>query len=381
MHVPFLDLKANVGALRDEVLTALAEVVDTTAFAGGPVSDKFEEEFAAFTGAAEAVAVGSGTEALWLTLLGLGIGPGDEVITVPHTFIATAEAISFCGARPVFVDIDPVTYTLDPEQVAGAITVRTKAIIPVHLYGQPADMTPIRMLAAEHGLHVVEDACQAHGATYRHQRAGTLGDAGCFSFYPGKNLGAFGEGGAVTTNDAALAERLRQLRNHGQSAKNEHTLLGWNSRMDGFQAAVLRTKLRHLPEWTDRRRAIAAYYVDHMEASPAVVLPVEAGYASHVYHLFVVRVAERDDFMRYCNDHGVQCGVHYPKPVHLQKAYSHLGLARGMFPQAERAAAQVVSLPMYPEMTAAQAAHVANTVNAYAAERSDAVVDEAAYSI
>lgn len=359
LQVPFLDLKAQHDPLRAELLAAIGEVIDRSAFAGGPMVAKFEEDFAAYGQTRFAVGVGSGTEALWLALLAQGIGPGDEVITVPNTFMATAEAISYCGARPVFVDVDEQTYTLDPRQLERAITPRTKAVIPVHLFGQMADMDPIMEIAQRHRLMVVEDACQAHGAEYKGRRAGSIGHAGCYSFYPGKNLGAWGEAGAVVTNDRALAEKIRILRDHGQETKYHHSCIGWNARMDGIQAAVLRVKLKGLDRGNAARRAHARRYdellagLEHLTVAPA------AEYGVHVYHLYVVRVPERDRILQALAERGIACGIHYPKPVHLQDAYRSLGLGLGSFPVAERCAAEFLSLPMFPELTPAQIETVA----------------------
>lgn len=361
--VPFLDLKAQYAAIREEVAAALQGVLDQAAFAGGPFVEAFEREFAAFCGSADCVGVGSGTEALWLALLGLGIGPGDEVITVPDTFIATAEAISFCGAKPVFVDVDPLTHNMDPSKIEPAISGKTKAIIPVHLFGQTADMDPIMKIARGRGLYVVEDACQAHGAEYKGRKAGSIGDAGAFSFYPGKNLGAYGEAGAVTTNDAALRDRIRMLRDHGQARKYFHGVVGWNARMDGFQGAVLSVKLRHLPRWNEARRTLAKAYIESLESVPGIALPREAPYARHVYHLFPVRVRGRDSLIQALGAKGIFCGIHYPVPVHLQDAYRSLGLKVGSFPVAEAAASEFVSLPMFPELTLEQVRLVCSEIH------------------
>ncbi|MCS7337951.1 MAG: DegT/DnrJ/EryC1/StrS family aminotransferase [Verrucomicrobiae bacterium] len=358
MKVPFLDLKAHHEPLRAEINAAIAEVIDSCAFAGGPFVARFEEEFARYCGARFAVGVGSGTDALWLTLLALGVGQGDEVITVPNTFMATAEAISYTGALPVFVDVDEETYTMDAELLEQAITPRTKAIIPVHLFGQCADMDRIQEIAGRHGVPVVEDACQAHGATYKGQKAGTMGVAGCFSFYPGKNLGAFGEAGAVVTNDPDLAETIRMLRDHGQARKYVHSKIGWNARMDGIQAAVLRVKLARLDEVNARRRAHAALYRALLADCEDVILPIEAPWNMHVYHVYAVRVKDRDGVMEALAQRGVGCGIHYPIPIHLQEAYNRLGHKPGSFPVAERCARELLSLPMYPELTCEQIRYV-----------------------
>ncbi len=359
MRVPFLDLKAQYETIKGEVYVALQQVIDRTAFAGGPFVADFEKEFAAFCGTQHAAAVGSGTDALWLSLLAIGIGPGDEVITVSNTFIATAEAISFCGAKPVFVDVDAKTYTMDPSRLHAAITPRTKAIIPVHLFGQTADMDPILAIARERGLSVIEDACQAHGAEYKGRKAGSMGRTGCFSFYPGKNLGAYGEGGAIVTNDPELDQRVRMLRDHGQAKKYHHALIGWNARMDGFQGAVLGVKLKYLPDWNAARRANAARYSRLLSGVPGVVVPEEAAYATHVYHVYAIRVPNRDDVISALAAKDIHCGIHYPIPLHLQEAYKSLGLGRGSFPVAELAASEFVSLPMYPELSPEQIEWVA----------------------
>jgi dTDP-4-amino-4,6-dideoxygalactose transaminase len=354
MNVPFLDLACHHAPLRGEINTAIQEVIDGSAFAGGPFVALFEAHFAAHCDCLHAIGVGSGTEALWLTLLALGVRPGDEVITVPNTFIATAEAISFCGAKPVFVDVDERTYTMDPTALEEAITPRTKAIIPVHLFGQPADMDSIREVASAHGLFVVEDACQAHGAEYKGRKVGTLGDAACFSFSPGKNLGAFGEAGAVVTNSAELQDKIRTLRDHGQIRKYQHTMIGWNGRMDGIQAAVLSIKLRHLERGNRLRRSHAAHYDRALDGIDEVIIPRRAPGARHVYHIYAIRVPDRDEVMRFLAEKGIECGVHYRVPIHLQEAYRSLGYEPGAFPISERCAKEFLSLPMFPELTPAQ---------------------------
>ena len=358
MNVPFLDLNAHHAPLRAEFNAAIQEVIDRCAFAGGPVVAEFEEEFAEFCRTRYAIGVGSGTEALWLSLLALGIGPGDEVITVPNSFMATAEAITYCGARPVFVDVDERTYTMNPEALVKAITGKTKAVIPVHLFGQTADMKPVQAIANEFGLKIIEDACQAHGAEYMGQRAGSMGDAGCFSFYPGKNLGAFGEAGAVVTNNAELYEKIRVLRDH----RYYHSQIGWNCRMDGIQAAVLRIKLRNLEDANERRRSHAAQYHSALCDISAVTTPATASYARHVYHIYAIRVRERDRVMQHLAARQIGCAVHYPVTIHLQEAYRSLGHGEGSFPVAERCAGQFISLPMYPELTPEQVRQVTEGV-------------------
>jgi dTDP-4-amino-4,6-dideoxygalactose transaminase len=345
-----------------ELLEAFRQVTEASAFAGGPYVARFEAEFAEFCQTRYALGVGSGTDALWLSLLALGVGPGDEVITAPNSFMATAEAVSLCGARPVFVDVDEHTYTLDPEQLEAAITLRTQAIIPVHLFGQMADMDPILAIARRHGTPVVEDACQAHGAEYKGRKAGSLGVAGCFSFYPGKNLGAFGEAGGVTTGESDLRARIQMLRDHGQAAKHLHSAIGWNARMDGIQAAVLSLKLRRLGAANAARRAHADLYDQLLTTEPRVIRPAVGQHNSHVYHIYAVRVQERDTVLQRMAARGVHCSVHYPVPIHLQKAYSFLGLGAGSFPVTERCAQELLSLPMYPELTTDQIEFVVDTL-------------------
>ncbi len=359
MKVPFLDLKAQYLSIQDEVNAAIRQVVEKTAFAGGPFVETFEKEFAAFCQCQQAVGVGSGTDALWLALGGLGVGPGDEVITVPNTFIATAEAISICGAKPVFVDVDEKTYTLNPDLVEAAITSRTKALVPVHLYGQCADMDPILAVARRHGLFVVEDACQAHGAEYKGRKAGSMGDAGCFSFYPGKNLGAYGEAGAVVTNNPQLAAWMRMFRDHGQQKKYTHSVVGWNARMDGIQGAVLSVKLRHLPQWNEARRGHATLYTELLAGLQGVVAPVESPDVKHVYHIYAACVQDRDALIQRLAARDVHCGIHYPVPLHLQEAYASMALGPGSFPVAEASASRELSLPMFAELTPEQIRRVA----------------------
>jgi dTDP-4-amino-4,6-dideoxygalactose transaminase len=362
MTVPFLDLKIQHTPLMAEFEAVIRKVIESSAFAGGAFVERFEEEFAAFCGVAKAVGVGNGTDALWFSLLALGVRPGDEVITVPSTFMATAEAITYCGAKPVFVDIQERTYTMDPSQLEAAITPRTKAIIPVHLFGQMCDMDPILAVARKHRLAVVEDACQAHGAAYKGRTAGSVGDTGCFSFYPGKNLGALGEAGAVVTKDPDLAKKIQVLRDHGQAKKYHHTVVGWNGRMDGIQGGALSVKLKHLPRFNEARRSHAARYREALADVEGVILPSEAEYARHVYHIFAIRVQDREEFMQKMTAKGVSTGIHYPIPVHLQDAYRDLGYGVGAFPVAERCAGEFVSLPMFPELTEAQLFRVVESV-------------------
>jgi dTDP-4-amino-4,6-dideoxygalactose transaminase len=362
MKVPFLDLQAQHAPLRAEFDRAIASVIDQGAFAGGPFVAAFEKDFAAYCDCEHAVGVSNGTDALWLALLASGVGPGDEVITVPSTFMATAEAITYCGARPVFVDIDERSYTMASSQLEAAITSRTKAIIPVHLFGQCADMDPILEIARAHRIPVIEDAAQAHGAVYKARRAGSMGAAGCFSFYPGKNLGAFGEAGGVVTNDAKLAETMRVLRDHGQERKYHHSLVGWNCRMDGIQAAVLQSKLRHLDEGNERRRAHAAAYTRAFQDLREIIAPAETSGIGHVYHIYGIRVPERDEVLRLLESKGVGCGIHYPVPVHLQPAYQELGYGRGSFEVSEQTSSEFLSLPMFPELTETQRNYVVESV-------------------
>ena len=361
MKVPFLDLKAQYQSIKNEIAIELQKVLDNTAFAGGPFVAQFEKEFASFCQTDFAIGLGSGTAALWAAIQGLGMGKGDEVITTPNTFIATAEAISFSGAEPVFVDIDEQTYNINPELIEKAITPRTKAIIPVHLYGQMAEMDNIMEIARAHGLYVIEDACQAHGAEYK-GRIGSIGDASCFSFYPGKNLGAYGEAGAVVTNNTELAGRIRMFRDHGQKEKYYHSIIGWNARMDGFQGAVLSVKLKYLNEWNESRRKNAHLYNELLANFNGIITPQEASYAKHVYHLYVIRTQNRDAFMAALAENDVFCGIHYPVPLHLQDAYRSLGYKKGDFPVAEKCCEQLISLPMFPELTSEQISYVVEKI-------------------
>jgi dTDP-4-amino-4,6-dideoxygalactose transaminase len=354
VKIPFLDLKVHHDPIRGEVMAAINAVVDTNSFAGGPFVSRFEEEYARFCGAKYCIGVANGTDALWLPLLAKGIGPGDEVITVPMTFMATAEAITYTGASPVFVDIDPQTYTMDVSKLEAAITPRTKAIIPVHLFGQCADMDAILDIAAKHQLMVIEDGAQAQGAGYKNRRAGTMGHACATSFYPGKNLGAWGEAGAITTNDIELRDRMVMFREHGQKKKYFHEVVGWNARMDGMQGAVLSVKLKYLEKANHGRRRVAAQYNALLAGTPGLVLPVEAAYSGHVYHIFAVRVQQRDKLIQRLGDRGIGTGIHYPVPVHLQQAYSSLGCKKGDFPVSEACADSFLSLPMFPELTEEQ---------------------------
>lgn len=351
--VPLLDLQAQYRAIGAELQSAVAAVLESGQFILGARVEDFEREFAAFCGSRHAIAVNSGTSALHLALVSAGIGPGDEVITVPMTFVATVAAILYAGATPRFVDIDAATWTMDPAALEAAITPRTRAIMPVHLHGRVAEMAPIVEIAQARGLVIIEDAAQAHGAHYRGRRAGAIGDLGCFSFYPGKNLGACGEGGAVVTDRDDLAERIRMLRDWGQAERYRHVLPGYNYRMDAIQGAVLAVKLRYLERWTDARRDAAASYQALLADLP-VGRPAACDRNSHVWHVYAVRVRERDLLRAQLAEAGISTGIHYPAAVHLQPAYASLGYRPGDFPVAEQLAEQTLSLPMFPELTRAQ---------------------------
>lgn len=361
VKVPYLDLKSQYRSIKPEIDAAISRVLDSCQFVLGSEVAAFEQDFADFCGTTECVALNSGTSALHLALLAAGIGPGDEVITVPFTFVASVAAVLYAGARPVLVDIDPRSFTMDPAALEKAISPRTKAILPVHLYGQPADMDPIMAVARKHGLIVIEDAAQAHGARYKGRAVGSIGDMGCFSFYPGKNLGAYGEGGAVTTSNAKHASTIRMLRDWGQDRKYHHVLRGYNYRMEGFQGAVLAVKLRYLKKWTEARRSVARQY-DELLAHCDIEKPQEMPWARHVYHVYTVRSENRDALQQALTAGGIQTGIHYPVPVHLQPAYVELGYGPGAFPHAEAAAKQVLSLPLYPELSQASVVQVAEAV-------------------
>jgi len=360
--IPFIDMKARHAPHRQEFLDAIGEIIDSGEFAHGSAVPAFEKDFATYCGTLHAVAVGNGTEALWLTLLAMGIGRGDEVITVPMTFMATVEAIIMTGAVPVFVDIDEQTYTMNPSALGKALSPRTKAIIPVHLFGQTAEMEPIIAFAAIHGLMVIEDASQAHGANGRTRRAGTYGDAGCFSFYPAKNLGAFGDAGAIVTNSADLAHKLRDLRDHGQQQKNHHATIGWNSRMDSIQAAVLRIKLRAVDAQNHTRRQHAQAYDRALAGLPDIITPKCAQGIQHVYHLYVIRSSCRKRIQRALQKDNIGYAIHYPIPAHLQPACAALGWKPGSFSVSERCAHEFLSLPMYPELTSCQIERVVGSI-------------------
>ncbi|WP_424627915.1 DegT/DnrJ/EryC1/StrS family aminotransferase [Bradyrhizobium sp. SYSU BS000235] len=351
--IPFLDLKAQYRQLKPEIDEAISRALESAQFVLGPEVTSFEERFASYCGAAHCKAVSSGTSALHLALLAAGVGPGDEVITVPMTFVATTAAILYSGAKPVFVDVHPDTWTMDPALIEAAITPRTKAILPVHLHGLMADMDAITAIARRHQLIVIEDAAQAHGAEYKGRRAGSIGSLGCFSFYPGKNLGAYGEGGAVVCNDPELAQRVALLRDWGQESKYNHVVAGYNYRMDGIQGAILNVKMKYIEDWTEARRAAAARY-DRLLEGLSVKRPSAAPYMRHVYHVYSVQLAQRDHVQAALQAAGVATGIHYPVPVHLQKAYAQLGYRAGDFPVTEMLARQFLSLPIYPELQTGQ---------------------------
>ncbi len=351
MKVPFVDLNAQYQSLKSEMLPAVEKVMETSQFILGKAVIDFEKNFAEAHNMKHCVGVGTGTDALHIVLWALGVGPGDEVITVSHTFIATAEAISLTGARPVFVDIDPLTYTMNPSAMEKAITKNTKAIIPVHLYGHPASMAEIALIAAQHGIPVIEDACQAHLAQYDGKFVGEFGLAAAFSFYPGKNLGAYGEGGGVTTNDDALAAKMKMIRDHGSSKKYYHAMWGHNYRLDGIQGAVLGVKLPHLHSWTEARRRHARRYSEQLEGMGDLIVPVQHPRAKHVYHLYVVQTIGRDELQTYLASRDIATGLHYPLPLHLQEAYKYLGYTKGDFPVTEKVASRGLSLPMFAELT------------------------------
>jgi dTDP-4-amino-4,6-dideoxygalactose transaminase len=357
MNVPFVDLSAIHKPLAEEFAAVFQRVLERSSFILGPEVQEFESAFAAYLGVDHCVTTNNGTTALQLVLAALGIGPGDEVITVANTFIATAEAISAVGAKPVFVDVDPVSYNMDPVLAEKAITPRTRALLPVHLYGQCADLDALADIARRRNLHLVEDACQAHGSEYKGRKAGTMGVAGCFSFYPGKNLGALGEGGAVSTSDAALAQKMRMLRDHGSLRKYEHAIPGYNFRLEGMQGGFLRVKLPHLDGWNEQRREVAALYSSKLKDS-GIVAPKEMPYGKHIYHLYVVQVDNRDSVQKDLGANGVATGLHYPVPLHLQEAYKDLGYREGDFPVSEKLARRILSLPIYPGLSTDAAEYV-----------------------
>ena len=364
MAVPFVNLKLQYKTIQSEIDTAIRDVIEGAAFVLGPAVEQFESDFAEYLGVDSVVGTSNGTTALQLSLLALGVGQGDEVIVPAHTFIATAEAVSHVGAKPVLVEVQKESGNLDPNGLPAAVNARTKAIVPVHLYGQPADLDPIIRFAEARGIAVVEDACQAHGAKYRNRRVGTFGALACFSFYPGKNLGAYGEAGAVATNDAGLAARIRRLRDHGQSRRYYHAEIGYNARMEGIQGAVLRVKLRQLDAW-NRARAGHADYYSEMLKDCGVEVPATAVDRDHVFHLYVIRSPDRDLLREHLADREIQTGLHYPVPIHLQPAFASLGHREGDFPIAEGWARECLSLPIYPEMNGDQLDEVTQGVKSF----------------
>lgn len=368
MKVDFVNLKVQYMSLKQEIDTAIQNIIDNTAFTLGEEVVEFENNFARYCGSEFCVGVSSGTDALHLALLACGVGKGDEVILPVNTFIATAEAVSYCGATPVFVDVDEMTYNLDIKKLEERITVRTKAVIPVHLYGQPCNMESVKKIAQDHKLKVIEDACQAHGSeillSNEWKRMGAIGDVGCFSFYPGKNLGAYGDGGAIVTNDSEIARMIKLLRNHGEESKYIHSVVGYCDRLHAIQAAVLNVKLKKLDEWNHKRRENAALY-NHLLKGTGVTLPYCADNVKHVYHLYVIRADDRDGLMQHLSSNGIFTGIHYPTPVHLQGAYRELGYTAGDFTVAERVSGEIISLPMYPELDQSQIRYVAEQINKY----------------
>ncbi|MFC1559876.1 DegT/DnrJ/EryC1/StrS family aminotransferase [Candidatus Margulisiibacteriota bacterium] len=360
--IPMVDFKREYLSIKAEIDGAIKEVFDSGWFVLGKQVESFENEFASYIGAKHAIGVGSGTEALHLALIACGVQKDDEVITVPNTAVPTVSAIDFAGAKPVFVDIDKDSYCMDPAEVEEKITKKTKAIMPVHLFGQAADMDPLIKLAKEHGLNIIEDACQAHGSIYKNKKVGALGDAGCFSFYPTKNLGAYGDAGIVTTNDAKIADKVRSLRNYGQSeTRYVHKIRGFNSRLDEIQAAVLRAKLKHLDKWNEQRRKLADKYSGLLSKSK-VAVPKEKDHGRSCNHLYVIRSEKRDELQKYLKDHGVVTNIHYPIPVYLQEAYGYLGVKRGACPIAEAYAEQILSIPLYPQLKDEEAEKVASLI-------------------
>jgi len=376
MKIPFIDLKIQYKQIENEVTPMITEAMANGAFIGGEQVSCFETEFARFCKSNYCVGVNSGTDALRFALMAIGVGPGDEVITVANTFIATTEAISQVGAKPVFIDIYPDTCNMDPNKLedylknrlkrnASSLKTRPKAVIPVHLYGQTADMDPILEIAQKNNIAVIEDACQAHGAKYKDMNAGSMGVVGCFSFYPGKNLGAFGEGGAIITQDEAIAQKIRMIRDHGQRKKYFHDLEGYNGRLDAIQAGVLRIKLKRLEDWNKLRRQNAAYYNELLAEIPSVTLLTEAEFAESVYHLYVILVDDRDELQKFLDSKGIATGLHYPLPLHLQKAYEHLGYKKGALPVTEHIADRLLSLPMFPELKPEQIEYVVQSIKEY----------------
>lgn len=377
-NIQFVDLKAQYAPLKEEILAGISQVLDGMHLFLGENVQAFEKEFAEFCGVKHGIGVSDGTSALHVILRALEIGPGDEVITVPNTFIATAEALAMAGATPVFVDIDPRTYLMDLDQVEARITPRTKAIMPVHLYGQMVDMERLREMADRHGLKIIEDACQAHGAEFNGKQAAGLGDAAAYSFYFSKNLGGYGEGGFISTNDDEIARRVRMIRDHGSERRYCHDLIGMNARLDEIQAVVLRAKLKHLADWNDSRRKHADLYNRLLKDTP-VTLPVEAEKAKHVHHLFVIRSPERDALQTYLKEQGIFTGIHYPIPIHLQKAFAFLGYKVGDFPVTEQAVNEILSLPMFAELTDEEIVRITDTIKEFYLSR-NAGINESTFT-
>jgi len=365
MKVPLVDLKQQYHRVRDEIDEKIHEVLESGRFILGENVEAFEEEFASYCGVRHAVGVASGSDALTLCLKALGVSEHDEVITVPNTFIATVDAISHNGASPIFVDIEPETYTMSVSNIEQKITRKTKVILPVHLYGHPVDMEPLMEMAKENSLHMVEDACQAHGAEYKGKKVGSLGDCACFSFYPAKNLGAYGDGGIIVTNDEQAAERVRMLRNYGEQKKYYHAFIGYNSRLDEMQAAILRIKLKYLDKWIEARRRIAQRYNELLSNVLDITIPYEKSYAKHAYHLYVIRTRHRDKLRSWLSSRNISTGIHYPVPVHLQDAYRHLSFVNGSFPVAEGVAKEILSLPMFPELTEDEVCYVCQSIKEF----------------
>jgi dTDP-4-amino-4,6-dideoxygalactose transaminase len=362
MKVPLVDLRRQYADLKTEVNKAIHKVLKSGEYILGENVKKFEQEFANYCNVKYGVGVNSGSDALTLALQAAGVKSGDEVITAPNSFVSTANCIIFCGARPVFVDVDPETLNLDPEKLKGAITQKTKAIIVVHLHGHPSDMDAIKDIAERYNIYIIEDACQAHGALYKGRKVGALGDIACFSFYPTKNLGAYGDGGMVVTNNSELADKVRSLRNYGRVAPYVYKILGYNSRLDELQAAILRVKLKYLDKWIDKRRRNANIYSEYLSEIPEIAIPVEKEYAKHVYWVYSIKTKRRDKIQNFLNANGIETMIHYPIPIHLQECYSHLGYAEGTFPIAEKSSKEILSLPMFPELTEEEISYVIQVI-------------------
>jgi len=364
--IPFVDLKAQYNSIKEEIDKAIEKILHSSSFIMGEEMNRFEEEFAGFCRAKYAIGVANGSDALFLALKACEIKGGDEVITVPHTFISTTEAITQVGAKIIFIDIDPKTYTIDISKIEAKISEKTKAIIPVHLYGQAVDMDPILIFAKKYNLKIIEDAAQAHGAEYKERMVGSIGDVSCFSFYPGKNLGAYGDAGMVVTNNAVIAEKIKLLRNHGRiDKKYKHRLEGYSSRLDDLQAAILRVKLRYLDQWNERRRKNAEKYSEYLHNEDGITTPFEAEYAKHVYHLYVIRTSDRDRIREELKSKGISTGIHYPIPLHLQKAYQYLNYKKNDFPVTEKYCRKILSLPMFPELTEGQICKVCGVIKKF----------------